>query len=108
MENLKKSMQPQKVSTLDLAFGANLDRLLPHFQDIPDEFKDYLNPWNRINSEWFSNGLDPDLIELKEGIDQCKALLHLQVIMGSYSTNPDHKIAGCAYLMSQWFNLKST
>ena len=101
-------MQPQDVSALDLAFGANLDRLLPQFQDIPDEFKWGLNPWNRITSEWFFNGLDTDLIESKEGIDQCKALLHLKVIMGSYSPKHEHRIAGCAYLMSHWFNLTST
>jgi len=101
-------MQPQKVSILDLAFGANLDRLLPHFQDIPDEFKDYLNPWNILVSEWFYNGLDTELIESKEGIDQNQSLLHIKTIMDSFSPKHEHKIAGCAYLMSQWFNFTST
>jgi len=107
MENLKNPMQPQKVSSLDVSFHSNLDRLLPQFQDIPDEFKNHRNPWNILVSEWFLKGLDTDIIESKEGINQCKALLHLQAIMGSFSPKHDHRISGCAYLMSQWFNLKS-
>ena len=40
------------------------------------------------------------------GIDGVAAMLHLELLIYSFVLSHEHKIAGVAYLMSQWFKLE--
>lgn len=98
--------KPMSVTDVEIVFGGRTEELLPPMSEIPDEFKNYFygTKWNKIISEWFFNGL-PDGTDFagKDGIDEKAALRHLKAIMGSFAPKHEHKEAGCAYLMSLWF-----
>jgi len=96
--------KPQEVTKLDIAFGGKAMELLPPDNDIPDEFNQWHNKWGDVVSKWFFNGLpkDTEFVPV-DGIDTAQALAHIQAILGSFEPKHEHKMAGCAYLMSLWF-----
>lgn len=101
-------MKPVKVTGLDLAFGGDMSKLLPAWKDIPDEFKrHYGNKFVSIIENWFFSGLGANYGKLmpKEGIDKSEALAHIKAVLGSFEPKHEHKTAGCAYLLSQFFTL---
>ena len=99
----------ENITALDVTFGPkNLSDFLPGMKDIPKEFFDYNNKWNRWASHMFNNGLK-DWPVAKSGIHFKQAAMHLKVIMTSWEPKHEHKLAGCGYLASLWLeesNLK--
>lgn len=83
---------------------ASTEKLLPPYNEIPDEFRRGKTKWNKLFSDWFFNGLTKLDITPKEGIDKNKAMFHLRVAMQGWDTAHEHKEAGVAYLMSLWFD----
>jgi len=93
----------QEVSALDMAFGCKAMSLMPKYKDIPDDFKHGRTKWNNLFSDWFFCGLASLKLTPKKGVDQKKALAHIKVIIGSFEPPHEHKEAGAAYLLSEWF-----
>lgn len=87
------------VTDLDLAFG-NIDHLP---KEVPEEFYNGKTKWNDLFRKWFFSGIDINCIKPKEGVDVLLAVRVLQAIMRSYAPPHEHKEAGVAYLMSEWF-----
>ena len=88
---------------MEMAFGPrDLSSLLPAMSDIPNEFKQWTNPWVRLAARWFYSGLNGNFVA-KEGIDGRAALRHVGAILRSFEPQHEHKEAGCAYLLSLWF-----
>lgn len=85
----------------DVVFG-NIKHL-PKWEEIPKEFKDGHTTWNALFNTWFYNGLKKSQITVKTGVDKNNALRALKAIIGSFEPKHEHKEAGAAYLMSQWF-----
>jgi hypothetical protein len=79
---------------------------LPPMKEIPEEFKNPNNPnkWNDLVSTWFFCGLKNCVYKPKEGVDTAKAMKALKAIMASWAPQHEHKEAGVAYLMSEWFD----
>lgn len=97
-------MKPKAINTIDSVFPTCTDGILPAWKDIPDEFKDSSNKWCRLFSRWCFLGLPKETeFKPKAGIDLQLALRHLKYCMKSWEPKHEHKEAGCAYLMSQWF-----
>ena len=97
-------IEPQEVTDLDLAFPAYvMGSLLPNWGDIPAEYKSG-NRWAVLANHIFYKGGEDVAIKVKEGVDRRKAKRHLMACLGSYQPNHEHKIAGVAWLMSQWFD----
>jgi hypothetical protein len=95
--------QPTDVSDVDMAFGGGVRKLMPPYDEIPDEFKRSSNPYVRFQQSWFFSGLKKDQIPAaKPGVDQKKALRHLSTIQGSFEPKHEHKEAAVAYLASLW------
>ncbi|RTL03537.1 hypothetical protein EKK58_12780 [Candidatus Dependentiae bacterium] len=99
-----------QIKAIDLAFG-NIDHL-PDMKDIPEEFNDrFDNIHCRVVSAWFFNGYSKAeaiaKITPKEGVDKVEAQRALATILRSYAPQHEHKIAGCGYLLSQWFNVEA-
>jgi hypothetical protein len=96
----------KKVSDVDLAFGGNMSDLLPPYSDIPEEFQNMNNrtKWNKLISDWFYVGLNSLDLKPKESIDVNGAIRHIKAILASWEPKHEHKMAGCAYLMSLWFD----
>lgn len=95
--------QPKPVSDVDLAFGGRIADLMPGYKELPEEFRCERDSFSRIVSEWFFSGLDTNVLKAKDGIDKSAAFRHLRAIMCSFEPSHEHKIAGVAWLMSQWF-----
>jgi hypothetical protein len=95
-----------EISGLDLAFGTTAH--LPKYDEIPEEFKKRNNPFVKIQQKWFFSGLDGGEIEAKKGVDRKLALKALAAIQKSFEPSHEHKEAGVAFLMSEWFDLTDT
>jgi len=97
------------VTDVDVAFGGHIDKLMPKYEDIPQEFKKSSNKWNQLFNRWFFSGLpkETDFIP-NEGIDAALALKHIMAIMRSYQPKHEHKEASVAYLLSLWFKKVDT
>lgn len=92
----------------DVAFG-NIKHL-PPYDVIPDEFKRLHHPYVEFVSGWFFSGMkQEDLARLvpRDGVDKNKALRAIKAALASFEPAHEHKEAGCAYLLDQWFELQS-
>lgn len=96
-------MPAENITDVELAFPANGVSRLPAWDRIPKEYQDQNHPRCNTVEVWFGMGLKMNKIVPKKGIDQIKAFRHLKAIMGSYEPKHEHKIAGVAYLIDQWF-----
>ena len=81
---------------------------LPAIIDIPEEFDmhDGDSKWIAVVETWHKQGLTPEVIKTltpKPGVDTTEALMAVSAILRSWMPQHEHKIAGCAYLMSEWF-----
>ena len=96
------------VTKLDIIWGSIGH--LPKMADIPDEFTHASNRYVSFVSRWFFDGINPeDVLRLKprEGVEKTRALSAIRAILGSFEPKHEHKNAGCAYLLSEWFELTS-
>ena len=94
---------PEKTNSLDLAFGGNMEKLLPPRKEIPEEFWSNNTKWNKIVSNAFFRGGKFTKVVPKDGIDANEALAHFCAILRSFEPKHEHKEAACAYLLSIWF-----
>ena len=96
--------QPTVIDDVLFAFPGHLDRLLPEWDDIPDDFKNPRNEWCVFVHDWFFNGWpeDRDLFS-REDVEPEMAYRHLPTILMSYEPKHEHKMAGVAWLMSRWY-----
>ena len=94
---------PLEVSTADLTFGGSMKRLLPGWDDIPDEFKFGKTVENEFFSDLFFSGVKNQEFTPREGINTSKALKHVMAIARSFEPAHEHKEAACAYLLNKWF-----
>lgn len=98
------SFLPQPVDDIEMAFGGEVNKLLPPYEAIPEQFKRFQGTkWNRLFSAWFFRGLESYCLLPKEGIDESAALRHIRAVMASWEPKHEHKEAGVAYLFSLWF-----
>lgn len=96
-------MKPKKLDSLGMAFGPdNIRDFLPPYAQVRDHhsvFSDFI-------ARWFFSGIgqaEVDTLVAKPGIDKNDALRHIKACLGSWEPKHEHKEAGCAWLMSQWF-----
>lgn len=103
---------PVDIDRVTQVFPARIMHLLPPYEVIPPEFKNWNNQtkWNRFISGIFFGGIDRKSIKLipKPDIDPQKAWTVISTILGSFDPKHEHKEAGTAYLMSLWFEESST
>lgn len=99
-----ETLQPKTVDDVFMAFPANvIGKYLPVEKDIPKEFWSD-NDWTPIIDDWFFKGLNKGVeFHPKDSVDAGKAFRHCRAVMKSYQPSHEHKIAGLAYLMSQFF-----
>lgn len=110
-----------ELSGLDVTFG-NIKHL-PKREDLPEEFRknwhSSRNPWCHAISQWFyngakslpnGNGIEIDGVKFiaKPGVDANKALAAIKAALGSFEPQHEHKIGGCGYLLSEWFDIKKS
>jgi hypothetical protein len=99
-----------KTTDLEKAFATT--RCLPKWEDIPEEFKKELYTgtlYNRVIDSWFCGSALPNAgIVFNPGFEaEPKKVFHfIMAHLRSFEPKHEHKIAGCAYLLSQIMTLK--
>jgi hypothetical protein len=83
---------------------ASVLTIMPRYEDIPADFRQFHNKWVRFFSDMFYVGIKIKQLKPKDGIDAAKALRHLRTIAVSFEPKHEHKEAAVAYLASQWFD----
>ena len=105
------AMKVPNISAAGAAFGA-VDHL-PAYHSLPDDFRRMRSPFCDAVSMWFfkgakpaANGIDIDGVTYtaKEGIDASAALRAIGAALRSFAPKHEHKIAGCGYMLAQWFD----
>ncbi len=102
---------------VSIAFGS-IDHM-PKRENLPEEFQ---KNWHRSSnkfcdavSTWFydgakkiPNGVEVDGVKFiaKDGVDAAKALRAIQAALGSFEPSHEHKIGGCGYMLSEWFDIE--
>ncbi len=85
-------------------FPASLEGWMPDYKDIPDTFKHGRTKWNKIMNEMFFMGGKVTKMVPKEGVNPEKALRHIYYCLSSFEPKHEHKEAGVAFLMNEWFD----
>ena len=97
----------------DIAFG-NIKHL-PKREDLPEEFQSETSPFCDAVSFWFYSGAKalPNGLEIngqkyvaKSGVDARKVLMAIQAALCSFEPSHEHKIGGCGFLLSEWFEVE--
>jgi len=99
--------QLESITDVECAFGTT--RLLPNWNDIPEEFV-HGNAFTRLASSLFYGTELPDIeLIFNEGFQDSAAALNRAVRAHLQSRAPmhEHKIAGVGYLMSKVFRIQS-
>lgn len=98
-------LEIKEVDGLDAVFGPRrIGDLIPKWEEIPKEFKDGKTKWNTLFEHWFFVGLEKGAeFKPKAGVDKMKALRHIRAVMSSFDCKQEHKEAGVAYMLSEWF-----
>ena len=93
-----------EVSDIDAAFPVNPP--LPEWDDIPEEFKQWHNDFAKIAAMLFYNGgkLSDHGLTPKGDLDEIKAIRAIRACLGSFEPKHEHKMAGVAYMLSEWFD----
>ena len=80
---------------------------LPPYDDLPEDFvyeRGAARPFTSAVDRLFFDGgkLADHGLTFKPGVDAAKAMRALRVCLGSWEPKHEHKVAGTAYLLSQW------
>lgn len=102
-----------ELTTVDIALSSI--RHLPAYNAVPDDFKRWKgNVFADAISHWFFTGAAGDgerfvvgysVFTPKDGVDGHKALVAIKAALSSFEPKHEHKTAGCAYMLSEWFDV---
>ena len=96
----------EHITQMDIWAGPErIAEWLPKREDIPEDFWGE-NKYTEIIHKWFFSGAEDIVFMVKEGIDKSHALAHIKSCLMSFDPPHEWKIAGCAYLLSLWFEIK--
>ncbi len=95
----------EKITNLDIWAGPErIAEWLPKKEDIPEDFwRD--NKYTKIIHKWFFEGVEGMAFVAKKDIDKSHALGHIKACLMSMDPPHEWKVAGCAYLLSLWFEV---
>ena len=96
---------PNYISTVDVITGKDVMKILPAYSDIPQVYKNLYsgNQWLRVVEDWMFRGIKNVKWVPKPGVDGEQAVRAVTLCLGSFEPSYEHKVAGCAYLLDQWF-----
>lgn len=96
-------MKPIKVDDVNRVFGGKTHELVPKMNEIPKEFQYGKSKWNKVFGDWFFYGLENCVWTPKKDVNKEDALRHIGAVMRSYEIKHEHKEAGVAFLLNEFF-----
>lgn len=94
------------LTQVDVIFG-NIKHL-PPYDVIPDRFRNRSDPYVKFVAEWFFQGRtqeDMRRLKTRASVERGKALAAIKCVLGSFEPRHEHKEAGCAFMLHEWFEL---
>ena len=98
----------------DLQVNLGSANHMPPWEYVPSGFKNNKNPYCKAVSSWFFEGgtgnskafatANGAKFKPKEDVDGEKAMRAIRAVLGSFDPKHEHKIAACAYMLSEWFD----
>jgi hypothetical protein len=96
-----------KLSTAEMAFPAHVvGRLIPDYNKI-DRKDPAIRRLESVAQTLFFQGGNVEGWEPKEVIDKLGALRQINCVLRSFEPKHEHKIAGVAFLLNEWFRPES-
>lgn len=94
-------LTPEQIGSItDPEWAFSTERLLPSWDDIPEEFKDG-NLYTKVAEAIFHGEPIPDCgIEMKEGVEPEKLNRCIRAHLKSFGPKHEHKIAGVGYMIA--------
>ena len=95
------------VSKVDSIFPTTVKDFIPPYDAIPKEFK----AWNgsRWELQFVQDAFYRGMINIKtlpkDGVDSDAAMAHIRYVLGSWEPKHEHKVAGVAFLLNDWFEI---
>ncbi|MBB4867411.1 hypothetical protein HNP46_006324 [Pseudomonas nitritireducens] len=95
------SVTPEQVASItDVEVAFSTERLLPAWDDIPDEFK-IGNEYTRlVEAIFYGRPLPQCNIEIADGLEPAHVQRCTQAHLKSHGPKHEHKMAGVAYMLS--------
>lgn len=92
----------------DAAAGFSLRPPLPAWGSIPDDFKSAENAFHIIATQLSAAaGIGASVatygLQFRDGIDHDDAMRAIRACFRALTAAPEHKIAGVAYMLAEWF-----
>lgn len=97
---------PLDISQVDQAFPTSVRRHLPPFDSLPAEYQNWMRtdlPSFKLVSDIMFNGIVHGEWTPKPGVNAEKAYRHVMYCLRSWEPKHEHKVAGVAWLIDQWF-----
>lgn len=98
-------MEIKEVGDLSSNLSSVIGEFLPTWTDIPDRYKSDTNQWRILAEKLIFSFISLSNVELvpKLGTDRDKAIKHIDLCLNAYGIGTDHRAAGIAYLLAEWF-----
>lgn len=99
-------MRPVPNVDAPAAIFGQIKGILPAWDEIPEQFWKHHNPYARVVSKlFFSGGALSDFgLTVKPGLDKANVMRAVNACLSSFEPNHEHKEAGVAFLLSEWFD----
>lgn len=107
-------MEIPELNNIDVTFG-NI-RHMPIYDTLPDDFKQHNgNVYCKAVATWFFKGaagtserleIGDKIFTPKPGVDGPKAVAAIRAVLVSFQPKHEHKEAGCAFMLSEWFDME--
>jgi hypothetical protein len=93
-----------KVTDADVAFPARVIHLMPPYEELVEKRTDREHRrLEGVVQRIFFEGGNTDRWVAKEGVDKRDAIRQIRCILASFEPSHEHKIAGIAFLLGEWF-----
>lgn len=94
----------KQLTDVEAAFPTTVEGFIPKWEDIPEELKRGAGCWEiQLFNDWFFKGLKSLEMSARENVDAKLAMRHIHYVMTSFEPSHEHKEAGVAFLLREWF-----
>ena len=93
----------KELDGVSAAFPTTVKGFMPEYKDLPKEYTHGDTKWHKLVADMFFCGLKKLDLKPREGVDPKKAMRHIRYVLGSWEPKHEHKTAGVAWLLNEWF-----